>query len=295
MCEFYKNGYCKFRKKDGLCGKYISREDNLSLRCVGLWSKEKIEFFKYYADMFVTGMKKKWKKRYYIDLFTGPGKCIIREDLGEINSSCLEIINLRDKFTNYFFVDKSQTCIKDLRKRAGSVKNIIFYNEDCNLVIKEIIKTIPENSLSLAIIDPDSLQFHFNNYAELSKRKIDLIIYYPIGPIERAVSSVYKQKLKSKILDKFHPGWKDIISKRGWGNSKSENIKSLIKDYKRKIEKLDYFSSDITPPFKNKKNTTLYYLFAFSKSKKGILFWKKATQGIAKRGGQQALIFDIVN
>ena len=206
MCEFYKNGSCNLRGKDGLCNKYKAREDGLSLRCTGSWSKEKIGLFKYYAEMFVTGMKNKWEKRYYIDLFAGPGKCIIREDLGEIDSSCLEIINLKDKFTKYFLVDKSLSCIKDLKKRVGDDKSAVFLNEDSNLEIKKIIQTIPENSLSLAIIDPDSLQFHFDNYTELSKCRVDLIVTYPIGPIERAISSVYKQRLKSDILDKFQVG-----------------------------------------------------------------------------------------
>jgi len=289
MCEFYKNGSCNLRGKDGLCNKYKAREDGLSLRCTGSWSKEKIGLFKYYAEMFVTGMKNKWEKRYYIDLFAGPGKCIIREDLGEIDSSCLEIINLKDKFTKYFLVDKSLSCIKDLKKRVGDDKSAVFLNEDSNLEIKKIIQTIPENSLSLAIIDPDSLQFHFDNYTELSKCRVDLIVTYPIGPIERAISSVYKQRLKSDILDKFHPEWEKIISKKGWGNSKKENIRDLIKDYIKKIEKLGYFSSNLIQPFKNQKNTTLYYLFAFSKSEKGISFWRKATQGMGKKTRQQAL------
>jgi len=288
MCEFYIKRHCKF-EKNGICGKYKS-QDGLSLHCAGFWSKKKVEYFTYYAEMFSTGMKKKWPIRYYVDLFSGPGKNIIREDMEEIEGTCLKVINLRDKFTKYFFVDKNLTCINDLKKRIGKNLDVIFKNEDCNLAVNEIIKNISQTSLSLAIIDPDSLQFNFNNYAELSKRKIDLIVNYPIGPIGRAIASVCARKLESETLEKFHPGWSNIMVKNTWGHSEREKIKNLINDYIEKIKKLGYFSSIHITPFKNKKNTTLYYLIAFSKSKKGIEFWEKVNQGLKKKERQPSLL-----
>lgn len=87
-CEFYKKGDCEHRK-DGICQKYKSKDDNLGLHCSGSWSEDKIRHFKFYTRMFSTGMKNKWPKLYYLDLFSGPGKCIIRENLKEINGTCL--------------------------------------------------------------------------------------------------------------------------------------------------------------------------------------------------------------
>jgi len=286
-CNFYKKGDCIYRK-DGLCQKHKSKDDNLSLHCYGFWSEDKIGHFKYYAEMFSTGMKNKWPKLYYIDLFSGPGKCIIRENLKEINGTCLEVVNLKDKFTQYFLVDKNPLCISNLKQRIGEQNNIKYYNEDCNIAIEKIIKTIPDYSLSLAIIDPDSLQFCFDSYEQLSKKKIDLIVNYPIGPIERAISSVLKKKLDSDTLDKFHPGWKDIVSKKTWGNSKDVVIRNLVKNYINEIEKLGYYSSPSIIPFKNIKNTTMYYLVLFSKDKKGIEFWDKKTNSLKNRNPQRS-------
>jgi hypothetical protein len=274
MCEFYKDSDCEFRK-DGLCTKYKSTQDGLSLHCSGVWAENKIGRFKYYAEMFSTGMKNKWPHRYYLDLFSGPGRCIIRENKTEINGSCIEAANLKDKFTKYYFIDKNPECINILKNRIGERDDVKLIDKDCNL----------------AIIDPDSLQFNFDTYSYLSNRRIDLIVNYPIGPIERAIASVNKRNFKSQVLDSFHPGWKNIMAQNSWGNSKEVKIRNLINDYIKKVEELGYFSSGLTP-FKNKKNCILYYLIAFSKDPKGIEFWKKVNLGFLNRGGQKAL-FDI--
>lgn len=288
-CKFYIKSNCSFRK-NGLCLKYKSSKDDLRLRCSGRWSKNKINYLKYYAGMFSTGMKNKWPRLYYIDLFSGPGKCIIREGLQEVNGTCLEVVSLRDKFTKYFFIDKNPICIRHLKKRMKGLKNIEYYTDDCNKAIESIVTKIPDYSLSMAIIDPDSLQFCFSSYENLSRKKIDLIVNYPIGPIERAISSVRRKKLNSKKLDKFHPGWRDIVEKNTWGNSKRIIIRKLIKDYVEKVEALDYYSSPSIVPFKNIKNTTMYYLILFSKDKKGIEFWNKVTNSLKKKNPQQSFL-----
>lgn len=287
-CNFYKGGKC-INNKDGICQKYKSKYDNLTLHCSGYWSEVKIDHLKYYAAMFSTGMKNKWPNLFYIDLFSGPGRCIIREGLKEIDGTPIEIINLKDKFKKYFLIDKNPICINDLKKRVGKKVNVEYYNDDCNVVLEDIIESIPDNSLSLAIIDPDSLQFHLSSYEQLSKRKVDLIINYPIGPIERGIFSVLRKKAGSNVLDKFHPGWKNIVSRRKWGNSKEANIRNLIKDYINRIEKLGYYSSPLMVPFKNIKNTTMYYLILFSKNKKGIEFWRKKTKAFKDKKPQKSL------
>lgn len=286
-CE-YKGKKCE---EDGICSIMKSAQDNLSLRCVGEWSKDKIEYFNYYAQMFSTGMKAKWHDRYYIDLFSGPGKCVIRETMEEIKGSPLNALNVKDKFSGYFFVDKNNVCILDLKKRiATSMEKIKFFPEDCNMAIEKVVSEIPEYSLSLIIIDPASLQFNFNSFNKLSKIKGDLIVNYPIYPIERAISAALaKSDYNSSKLDKFHPGWREIVARKSWGDSKKQNIKNLMKDYINKIESLGYLSA-VPIPFKNSKNATLYFLIYFSKNQKGIEFWEKEQASFANKKRQLALI-----
>jgi len=288
-CEFYNKEGCKFNK-DGICTKYKSKSDNLSLHCSGEWTKEKVAHFKWYADIFSLGMKNKWPSRFYIDLFCGPGKSIIREGLEEINGTVLDVLDIREKFTKYFFVDMNKICIESLKKRVGERSDIEFYSSDCNLIIEKIIDSLPSYSLSLAVIDPDSLQFNFKNYGILSRKKVDLIINYPIAPIERAISSVASSNYESRVLDNFHPGWRNIINKNTWGNGKKEKMRKLREDYFQKIRDLGYYSCNIMSPVKNGRNATLYYLIFFSKDKKGIEFWEKQIKSFDEKNRQPKLI-----
>jgi three-Cys-motif partner protein len=189
-------------------------------------------------------------------------------------------------------VDKNSICISDLKERTQTNKEKIkFFSEDCNNVIDKIIEGIPDYSLSLIIIDPASLQFNFDSFEKLSKTKGDLIINYPIGPVERAISAaLVKDDYKSSKLDKFHPGWREIVTKKSWGHSKKQNVRDLMKDYTKKVCDMGYFSAKLSVPFKNSKNATLYFLIYFSKDKKGIEFWEKEQKGFIKKKRQLTLV-----
>jgi len=279
---------CKDNKIDGLCPNK-SQKDGLSLRCIGSWSVDKMEYFRYYAEMFSTGMKYKWQNLYYVDLFSGPGRCIERESLKEFPGSPINALKIKDQFTKYHFVDINKQCISDLKSRIGKNSRVEYYSGDCNREIIDIVDAIPKFTLSLAIIDPSSLQFSFDSYRKLAEKKVDLIVNYPIGPVERAVSSSFN--LKSPAMDKFHPDWREAFSNEFGSGGKRQNMLNLIKDYKNKICSLGYVSGDLSdcPVFKNNKNSILYYLIAFSKHEKGIDFWRKGKERLEKKRNNPSL------
>jgi three-Cys-motif partner protein len=64
--------------------------DGLPIRDSGIWAKEKLHYLEDYLNIFFFGMRKKWPgKLYYIDLFSGPGLCRIRETGEELDGSPL--------------------------------------------------------------------------------------------------------------------------------------------------------------------------------------------------------------
>ena len=52
--------------------------DGLPAPEVGPWAETKHNVVSYYARLFSTGMKRKWKKRIYIELYAGAGYSKIR-------------------------------------------------------------------------------------------------------------------------------------------------------------------------------------------------------------------------
>lgn len=84
--------------------------DGLVVKDSGVWAKEKLYYLERYLDIVSVGMKKKWAgKLYYVDLFAGPGKCLIRgTNNEEVDGSPL--IALKFNFAKYFFVESDEKC-----------------------------------------------------------------------------------------------------------------------------------------------------------------------------------------
>lgn len=259
-----KGGICLVKK--GL--------DGLPVMCVGDWVTDKYYYFERYLDLFVRAMTKSWGGNiFYIDLFCGPGKCLIRETGKEIDGSSL--IALKYKFAKYIFVDVEKENIKTLRQRCKSRANfdrVEFISGDCNEEIESIKKLIPRHSLSLTLVDPFGLDFNFSCYQKLTKdRKVDLIINFPLGmAIKRNFS-----KFDSEKLDVFLGG-------KNWKRPAISNPTThFIHYFKKNLAKIGYkipkeceLSGDVLVKT-IKKKVPLYYLLLASKNPLGATFWKK--------------------
>src|ERR1019366_7008642 len=109
-----------------------------------------------YLDIFSVGMNKKWAgKLYYVDLFAGPGKCLIRDTNEEIDGSPL--IALKFNFAKYFFVESDKGCRRALAARVKARapeknKDVEIIQGDCNDEIDRL--NLPPSGLGLAFIDP---------------------------------------------------------------------------------------------------------------------------------------------
>lgn len=267
-CNYLKNapgGICSLRKA----------ADGLLVRCVGGWSKAKHYYLKRYIDTFTTSMRLKWNGQlYYIDLFTGPGKCITRETEEEIDGSPLLALNAPYPFAGYFFVDLNKTVLDTLSQRC---KNHQYYNRikfihgDCNIVANSIINSIPTRSLSLAFIDPTGLHFRFPTLQKLAQRKVDLIINFPEG-------MAIKRNIK-KFLEESHSPLDDVIGDNGW--RQFETGKEIIEYYRNKLVSLGYQEVKLgeeIPIRSITKNLPLYCLLFACKHPLGHKFWQEISK-----------------
>lgn len=160
--------------------------DGMVVRDSGFWAMEKLYYLDHYLDIFSVGMNnKKWEgKLYYVDLFAGPGKCLIRDTNEEIDGS--PPIALKFNFAKYFFVESDKGCCRALAARVKArapekLKNVEIIQGDCNNEIEKL--KVPPSSLGLAFIDPTGVSpLAFETIRKLaSDRKIDLIINFPEG------------------------------------------------------------------------------------------------------------------
>lgn len=254
---------------EGIC-QLKKGSDSFEILCAGKWVLEKHYYLSRYLDVFTKAMANRWKGGlYYIDLFSGPGKCINRNTGEELDGSPL--IALKYKFDKYIFVEKNKNNLNVLIKRCethGINKNIEYINKDCNSAISDIKSSIPKNALSIAFIDPFGLDFNFENYKLLtSDRRIDLIVNFPLG-------MAIKRNLKSQKLDTFLGG--DEWRKKNL--TSHDNLSGNVTNYfKNNLEKLgyvlprEYFIGDVV--VKSSQKVPLYYLVFTSKHPLGSKFW----------------------
>src|SRR5476651_232435 len=100
-------------------------------------------------------MAKKWSGGLtFIDLFAGPGSCLIDKTVHEDGSP---LIALQYGFSKFIFVEENDALMDALKKRcAQSPKSgsITFIQGDSNTSIQNVIKQMPSGNLNLAFIDP---------------------------------------------------------------------------------------------------------------------------------------------
>jgi three-Cys-motif partner protein len=251
--------------------------DGLVARDSGAWANEKLYYLERYLDIVSVGMKKKWPDRlYYVDLFAGPGKCLIRETNEEIDGSPL--IALKFNFAKYFFVESDKKCYRALAARVKArapEKNVEIIQGDCNDEIDKI--KLPPSSLGLAFIDPTGVsQLAFGTIRKLAhNRKIDVIINFPEGMGIRMNLFQYTETERN-ALNRFMDSARWQERYRQAPTSFKEICTEIAKEYLTNLRSLGYIAVDGDwIPVRTDQNTLLYYLLFASKHRRGNDFWQK--------------------
>jgi|SRR5215470_6345238 len=225
--------------------------DGLPVRESGIWAKEKLYYLEHYLDIFSVGMHKRWRgKLYYVDLFAGPGRCIIPETKEEFDGSPL--IALKFDFAKYYFFESDPFCFKALEARIKNrapekLKKIELMPVDFN---KEISKVRPPQaaSLGVAFIDPTGLlPLPFETIKNLTtEQKIDLIINFHEGMGVRMNLHQYTQTDENALTSFMGSDrWKQSYKQR----HRSEIYRIIAKEYLENLENLGdlAFDSDRIP------------------------------------------------
>jgi len=284
---------CKNKKErhkfeeDALCSVVTSIKDGLSVRCVGPWAYDKIYRLVQYFGIFSQGMYKKWGGINYIEICSGPGRCVIRESGEEINGTALAI--LKDPRFKYvekaIFIDKKETVISTLNKRieklgltAKASAEFGDYTDHVGLLDK--LQCLPKKNLKLVFIDPTECNIPFKTIEAISKHleNVDFIINVTLGTdANRNLTPSVLDPSFVKVREKYESflGNKDffnnpeVIVAAKAGNY-LELRKLFAETYRNELMKIGYSHIDTRPILH------YYYLLFASKHKKGLDFWKKA-------------------
>ena len=277
---------------------YLQPEDDgLPMRSSGRWVAEKLDYLQRYINFFENSMHTKpWRKRHYIDLFAGPGKCYVSETGAVYLGSPLLALTTPPPFTDYFFVDTDSESIATLQQRCTVSQlsdRVQCLVGDCNLVVREIVERILAvdsefirdswSSLNLAFLDPQGLNLHWETIVTLSRPYgMDLIIHYPQGGLSRYMGKAFRTEGQSAVDLLFGgPEWRQIYEKQ---QGRPGIHRALMDLYKGKLQDLGYaevLRDDEVgdePLMRNaKRKTPLYRLLFASKHPLGNKGWHTVT------------------
>ena len=282
--------------ENDLCTKLNSIDDNLAVRCVGEWAEQKIYFLYQYFGIFSEGMKNKWKNNInYVEICSGPGRCINRKNGDELDGTALSILKHKS-FVNInkaFFFDFNETVVDVLNQRIKNIgitnaKALVadYYNADdlCSKIYAEISNT----SLNLVFIDPTDCSVPFQLIQKIKNTlpNVDFIINVATGTdFNRNIPMAFQDKERAKKYITFlgdDSFFVDSNNKTLCKNKEYEKLRECFRtSYQSSLQRIGFNYFDI-------QLIEHYYdiLFAASHSR-AMDFWKKATK--IKHDGQKEL------
>lgn len=156
---------------------------------VGAWVEDKYRLVSLYETLFSTGMKRKWEKRVYIDLFSGPGMVRLRGTGRFLWSSPMLALRAKDPFDKYIFCESNKAALDALRRRVDKLypqTDVCYVLGDCNEKVEEICSKIPTPSsdskvLSFCFVDPYDLSVKFSTIKTIANRFVDFLTLLALG------------------------------------------------------------------------------------------------------------------
>lgn len=267
--------------------------DGLRARVVGPWTLEKLTYVERYAKAFMTAMapkrdQGKWTALVYLDLLSGPGRCIDAETEAEFDGSPLRALNVRPTFNRLYFSEASHRNIQALRRRirAEDLSRVELRASDCNVFVRDIVKHLSPRTLAMVFLDPEGFEVTFETLRVLATRQVDLLYLFPSGiGIARNLRQFAKQA--QSPMDALWGGrdWRDLPPAKLAAGRRVEPDEALTLDlpwvlrFRAKMQKLGFLYQDEGDPyFVNQKRVPMYHLLFFSKHPAGLTIWRGIKQ-----------------
>ena len=273
-------------------------DDGLAAPAVGSWAQTKYRLLALYDELFSTGMKNKWDRRVYVDLYAGAGYSRIRGTNKFLTASPLIALTVSHPFDKYIFCEGKEDLLDALRTRVNRTRpeaDVAFIGGNCDREIDRILDQIPKPSpgnkvLSLCVVDPFDFGLKFETLRKLSSYFVDFVVLLAIGMDANRNYDRYVDGDSTKIDEAlgntdWRDRWKDV------GISRSDFRPFLAEEFSRSMESLGYQK---TPLHRMKlvrsaeKNLPLYYIALFSRTPIASKFWDE----VLKYSTEQKSLWD---
>jgi len=263
---------------------YVQGPDGLPDYSCGIWTIEKLFFLCQYLAQTTQAMynNPKFNSLNYVDLFCGPGVCCVNNN-GSVRrypGSVVLAAGCIKPFTNIYLVEKDPARLNAAKERIAKINKVSKvhgWNDDANKIVDEVASAIPERSLTVAFVDPYSLNIHFETIRKLARaRPLDLLILFADRmDLERNVQATYYPQPNGKLdlflgpSSNWRTKWDQLV------NRDNGRIRQMFAElYLEQLAALGYQHAKTR--IINGDHGPLYRLVYASKHELGLKFWKIA-------------------
>jgi three-Cys-motif partner protein len=220
-----------------------------------------------------------------VDLFAGPGRARIGSTGSIIDGSPMIAFRQPVPFTDLIVCDVEPENIEALKRRTqGYAGQVHSLEGDCNALVDEIARRIPQFGLNVALIDPYNFRpLVFETIARLARfPRMDLILHYPVGELRRNLEinpDTYGDALDRALAT---PKWRDRM------RSTKDVVRGFIDTYREQLEPFGYTQErTATAVIRNDQNVPMYHLVYASKHTRGDKIWSSVVRNEAS--GQKTI------
>ncbi|MBT3756050.1 MAG: three-Cys-motif partner protein TcmP [Candidatus Cloacimonetes bacterium] len=279
-----------------ICSLAISDFDNLPVRCVGSWAYEKIYRLYQYFGFFSSSMHNTWSNLNYIEICSGPGRCVQRDNGEEIDGTALAILQNKEfKYINKaIFIDINNHVVDILNQRIALLKisnaraYVGDYHEQNGL--DKILSNINHKGLNLVFIDPTDCSVPFETIKHIKNKleNIDLIFNFAHGTdllrnIRKAINNDdynCRKKYSEFLGDEDYFNNPKIIELASKTIDDSKLIENFFSHYRLNLESIGL-------KFTSTRLVKHYYMLLYASGhKRGLEFWDKS-QAINPKGQRE--------
>jgi hypothetical protein len=123
------------------------------------WAYDKIYRLVQYFGIFAGGMSNRWKGLNYVEICSGPGRCITRNDRDEMDGTALAIICHKhfSKLKKGIFIDASPRVVAILNQRIkalgkSDIAEAVVGDYSDAAGLSSILGQLPQNCLNLVLL-----------------------------------------------------------------------------------------------------------------------------------------------
>jgi three-Cys-motif partner protein len=260
-------------------GDLIDGDDGLPAEDVGVWVKDKHDLLCRYVDITKSARAKYLPPNKggatYIELFCGPGRCLVRETGEWIDGSVVaawkKSVEGRRPFTRVIIGDADPIRLGACERRLGALNApVLALSGEAKDTAFRARQGAPTYGLNLAFLDPFNLEtLDFSIIETLAKlKRIDIMVHVSTMDLQRNLD--VHLTANDSAFDAFAPGWRDALEIR----SKARTREDLLSYWRDLVARTGIWTSDDVRLIRGTRNQRLYWLLLAAKHDLAHKFWK---------------------